>query len=147
MDKEVENHEYIGKYVSEIYRDGNKFFSKAYAKYNIGAGQYLFLRVLYKEERPTQEYLSNILNIDKATTARALKKLEDEGYIYREKSEDDKRANVIELTQKALNIKEEFFEVHRLWEKKITEYLDDSEKALALKLLKKIATNNILRKE
>ena len=147
MDNEVRNHEYIGKYVSEIYRSGNKFFSKAYAKYNIGAGQYMFLRVLYNEEGPTQEDLSDILNIDKATTARALKKLEDEGYIYRKKSVDDKRANIIELTQKALDIEEEFFEVHRLWEKKITESLDDNERDLALKLFKKIATNEVLRKE
>lgn len=74
------NKEYdsIGKFVSQIYRSGNSFFSKAYAKYNIGAGQYQFLRVLYKKERLTQEDLSNILNIDKATTARALKKLEEE---------------------------------------------------------------------
>ena len=45
------NKEYdsIGKFVSQIYRSGNSFFSKAYAKYNIGAGQYQFLRVLYKK--------------------------------------------------------------------------------------------------
>ena len=142
------NKEYdsIGKFVSQIYRSGNSFFSKAYAKYNIGAGQYQFLRVLYKKERLTQEDLSNILNIDKATTARALKKLEEEGYIYRNKSSVDKRANIIVLTDKALSIKEDFFEVHRQWEEKITSILTEDERELTLILLKKIASSETLRR-
>ena len=136
----------IGKFVSEIYRSGNSFFSKAYSKYNIGAGQYQFLRVLYKVEGLTQEDLSNILNIDKATTARAIKKLEDEGYIYRIKSLEDKRANIIGLTQKAIDIKEDFFEVHKMWEEKVTSVLSEEEIELTLLLLKKIATSEALRR-
>ena len=86
MNNKNENCDSIGRYVSEIYRAGNIFFSKAYTKYDIGAGQYLFLRILYKlKVDPTQEELSDILNIDKATTARAVKRLEETGYIVREK--------------------------------------------------------------
>lgn len=146
MKREVSNCDSIGRFVSEIYRIGNSFFSKAYAKYNIGAGQYQFLRVLYEEEGLTQEDLSYILNIDKATTARALKRLEDEGYILRKRSAEDKRANVIKLTPKALEIKDEFLGVFKLWEKQITEVLNEEEREKTLNLLKKIATSDALRR-
>lgn len=145
MDKRKYNS--IGKYVSEIYRCGNKFFSKAYAKYNIGSGQFMFLRVLYDNVGLTQEDLSSILNIDKATTARALKKLEDEGYVYREKSLDDKRANIIGVTQKALDIRKEFFQVLSEWESIVTSPLTDEERDVVIKLLEKIALNEVLRRE
>lgn len=147
MEEENKKCDSIGKFVSEIYRNGNSFFSKAYAKYNIGAGQYQFLRVLYRVEGITQEELSNILNIDKATTARALKKLESEGYIYRKKCIDDKRANKIGLTQKALDIKEDFLQVLKEWEKKITSILSEEERCLILSLLEKLATSEVLRRD
>ena len=136
----------IGKYVSQIYRCGNKFFSKAYGKYNFGAGQFMFLRVLYDKEGLTQEDLCIILNIDKATTARALKKLEDEGYITRKRSKDDRRANIIEITNKALEIKEDFFNILWEWESRITQPLTKQEKTVVLDLLEKVVNNEGIRR-
>ena len=71
---------------------------------------------------------------------------EEEGYIYRNKSSVDKRANIIVLTDKALSIKEDFFEVHRQWEEKITSILTENERELTLILLKKIASSETLRR-
>lgn len=146
MSNNDEKYDSIPRYISEIHRSGSIFFGKAYSKYNIGAGQHLFLRILFIKENLTQEDLSNILNIDKATTARAVKKLEEQEYITRERCVDDKRANIIKVTKKAMDIKEEFFAVYDLWKERITETLTEEESEITLKVLKKIALSDSVRR-
>lgn len=131
----------IGKYISQLYRRGGIFITKRMEKYNIGQGQFMFLLELYIEDGRNQEELSKVLKIDKGTTARAIKKLEEEGYIERFKDEKDKRSNKIYLTQKGRDIKESIFSVLDEWERKMSEHLDESEKELMIKLLKKVCLN------
>lgn len=109
--------------------------------YNIGSGQYIFLIALYKKEGISQEQISEHLKVDKATTARAIKRLEKEGYIRRAIDENDKRAYKIYLTQKALNIKSELYGVIRKWENMLSSGLSESEKEIFLKMLKTMAEN------
>ena len=131
----------IGKYISQLYRRGGIFITKRMEKYNIGQGQFMFLLELYIEDGRNQEELSKVLKIDKGTTARAIKKLEEEGYIERFKDEKDKRSNKIYLTQKGRDVKESIFSVLDEWERKMSEHLDESEKELMIKLLKKVCLN------
>lgn len=134
--------EALGKYISILYRQGNAFLTKKYSKYNIGSGQYMFLIQLYGKDGLSQEELSSRLNIDKGTTARAIKKLEDEGYIIREIDEDDKRAYKIFLTEKAKEIREGFFKILGDWNNILTSGLTAEEVEIVLKLMKKVANNN-----
>lgn len=131
----------IGKYISQLYRRGGIFITKRMEKYNIGQGQFMFLLELYIEDGRNQEELSKVLKIDKGTTARAIKKLEEEGYIERFKDEKDKRSNKIYLTQKGRDVKESIFSVLDEWERKMSEHLDESEKELMIKLLKQVCLN------
>ena len=131
----------IGKYISQLYRRGGIFITKRMEKYNIGQGQFMFLLELYIEDGRNQEELSKVLKIDKGTTARAIKKLAEEGYIERFKDEKDKRSNKIYLTQKGRDVKESIFSVLDEWERKMSEHLDESEKELMIKLLKKVCLN------
>lgn len=131
----------IGKYISQLYRRGGIFVTKEMEKYNIGQGQFMFLLELYIEDGRNQEELSKALKIDKGTTARAIKKLEKERYLIRYKDENDKRSNKIYLTQKGRDVKENIFSVLGEWERKISEHLDESEKELMIKLLKKVCLN------
>ena len=96
---------------------------------------------LYIEDGRNQEELSKVLKIDKGTTARAIKKLEKERYLIRYKDEKDKRSNKIYLTQKGRDMKDNIFSVLDEWERKISEHLDESEKELMIKLLKKVCLN------
>lgn len=131
----------IGKYISQLYRRCGIFVTKEMEKYNIGQGQFMFLLELYIEDGRNQEELSKALKIDKGTTARAIKKLEKERYLIRYKDEKDKRSNKIYLTQKGRDVKENIFSVLDEWERKISEHLDESEKELMIKLLKKVCLN------
>ena len=131
----------VGKYISIIHRTGSSFLSKEFNKFNIGSGQYMYLIHLYKNDGLSQEELTEILNIDKGTTAKSIKKLEAEGFVMRVKDKNDKRINRVYLTPKALEIKDEFLSSINAWENTLTSNLSYAEKEQALTLLKKITYN------
>ena len=131
----------IAKYVSTLYRQGNAFLSKKFSKFGLGAGQYLFLIHLYKNDGINQEKLSEMINIDKGTTAKAITKLEQLELVTRVKDDKDKRTNRIFLTSKAIEIKDEFYEILHSWENTITANLTEEEVELGLKILNKMSNN------
>ena len=135
--------EYFGKYISLIHRQANVFFSKEFHKYGFGCGQYMFLIHLYKNDGISQEKLSELVNIDKGTTAKAIKKLEELNFIIRSKDTNDKRVNRIFLTEKALNIKDDFFSVLTNWENSLTNTLTEEEINSGLAILNKLSNNVI----
>lgn len=105
----------FGKHISLIYRYSQIFFNPLLEKYNLGSGQYIFLMSLYDNDGIIQEELSQRVKLDKGTTARAIKKLEQEGYIYRITSEDDKRAQKLFITEKAESIREYLENILNSW--------------------------------
>ena len=131
----------VGKYISIIHRTGSSFLSKEFSKFNIGSGQYMYLIHLYKNDGLSQEELTEILNIDKGTTAKSIKKLETEGFVMRVKDKNDKRINRVYLTPKALEIKDEFLSSINAWDNTLTSNISYAEKEQALTLLKKITYN------
>lgn len=131
----------IGKYISQIYRKGRAFMSKSLTEYDMGFGQMMFLLQLYKQDGISQEELSEVLNIDKGTTARAVKKLEEEGFLTREKDEFDKRAYKIYLTDKSKEKEDDVCNVLQEWENILTENITEEEKDTLINILKKICIN------
>lgn len=137
--------EALGAYISQIHRKSNVFITKRLSKYGIGSGQYMFLLKLYRQDGINQEALADSLFIDKGTTARAIKKLEEENIIYRVKDEKDKRAYVIYLTNKAKSIRPEVFKILKEWENIVTANLNNDEKEAVIRILKKISVNDNIR--
>lgn len=139
--KNKNNESSIGRWISILYRYGQSYLSRKLESYNIGSGQYIFLLILYRNDGISQEELSAHLKIDKATTAKALKKLVTEGYIKREIDSFDKRAYKVFLTPKALAIKPIVHEVMLSWENSLTCDLAEDEIILLRRLLEKMAQN------
>ena len=130
--------EHIGRYISQIYRKGGSFISKELSDLGIGSGQVMFLLELYRGDGKNQEEIADALNIDKGTTARAIKKLEKEGFLIREKDKIDKRAYKLYLTPKGKNVKKDIYEVLSKWEIYMTSNLTEDESDLLRCLLQKI---------
>ena len=107
----------IGRYISQIYRKGNSFISKEISKFGIGSGQIMFLMQLYKKDGISQEELAENLHIDKGTTCRAIKKLEEESFLIRVKDENDKRAYKLYLTEKSKDMEDNIKGILYEWEK------------------------------
>ena len=135
----------IGKYISQIYRKGRAFINKGLLEYDMGYGQMLFLLQLYKQDGISQEGLTKKLSIDKGTTARSIKKLEQEGFIIRSKDEHDKRAYKIFLTDKSKEKQETVCNVLQDWEDILTENITEEERDTLINILKKICINQNIK--
>lgn len=131
----------ITRYISRLHKEGKCFVNKEVSKYGIKSGQVFFLIDLYKKEGRSQEEIAESLHIDKATTARALSRLEEEGFVKREKDKKDKRFNSIYLTEKSKGLKSDIYGVIEQWHKKMGDCLTKDEEVLLKKLLEKVCDN------
>lgn len=132
---------HMGRWVSCIFRHAHIFFSKEMEKYGLGSGQFLFLRVLMFNEGVNQSELSSMLNIDKATTARAIRRLAEKGYVLRHSDRGDGRSYRLYMTDSGRKIALEIRELGKRVEEMLTEGFSDEEKKTLLSLLERAAKN------
>ena len=130
--------DYLGRWFSILYRLSMRHITQGLKEFNIGSGQIMFLLELYYADGVRQEELSTLLNIDGANTTRAISKLEEEGYVYREADAEDGRAFRVFLTKKALEIRPQLFALMRDWEERLLGDLSQKEQEQFVRLLKKI---------
>jgi len=86
--------------IAHIYRSHLAYMAKELEEYGIGSGQFDFLMILYRKDGISQETLAKLLKVSKATSTRAVQSLEKEGYVYRQRDENDLRAYRVYLTEK-----------------------------------------------
>ncbi|WP_407309252.1 MarR family winged helix-turn-helix transcriptional regulator [Desulfosporosinus sp. SB140] len=130
----------IRRYISILYRYGKSHIAKRLESLNIGSG-YIFLMTLYRQGGISQEELSNFLKMDKGTTAKAIKKLEDEGYLIREIDVNDRRAYNVFLTPKGLDVIPKIQSAIKDWERIITSGFTEEEVYMSEQILYKMAEN------
>lgn len=126
--KEMYKNEFVGKAISYLYRYEQIYIEKKIELYGIGSGQFPFLMRLYREDGINQETLSNYLKIDKGTTARAIQKLVDEGYVFRQRDEKDKRSYRVFLTEKGKKLEPDMKKIVSEWEDILFFGFDDSQR-------------------
>lgn len=129
----------LGRLISVIHRQNQKYLLKAFKNYNIGnGGQYAFLKSIIQSPGINQDELTSKLKFDKATTARSVRQLEKAGYIRKETSETDRRANELFPTEKAIDVYPHIQFVLAELNKELTKNLTDDERTQLISLLKKI---------
>lgn len=79
-----------------------------YRKFNLQKGQFMYLIRIIENPGINQRDLTNMMNVDKTSVAKVVVKLENEGYIHREKSEIDKRMMMLYPEDKAKDLYDEF---------------------------------------
>lgn len=94
MDKE------ILREIGQIYRAVNSFCDYVMKSINLEKGQYQFLTRIKENPGINQKSLSSLLLVDKTTTAKAVNKLVDKGYINKKIDQIDKRNSNLYLTEK-----------------------------------------------
>lgn len=131
----------IGRWISILQRYRKYYVSQQLEPLGIRGGHYIFLLMLSKHDGASQESISNYLKIDKTTTAKALKKLEESGYLNRQKDKTDKRAYQVFLTQKAWDALPVIHRAVREWEKQMLAGITTEEYNLLEALLCRMARN------
>jgi DNA-binding MarR family transcriptional regulator len=111
------------------------------APFRIGSGQYIFLMAIAGKERITQKALSKELLIDKTTTAKAISKLEAEGYVRRKSDPEDKRYHLLYLTEEGRAVVPKVQRALDHVRYKSLIGISDEEYAIMLGLLKKALRN------
>ena len=137
----MKNQESIGRLTSIIYRCSQVHINNELKKYNIGIGQIYFLKKLSKKDGINQEHLAESLLFSKATSTRAIQKLESEGYVIRKKDKTDKRAYNVFITLKGKKFMNIFKNISSDWNNIILSGFTEKEKELFINLLKKTIEN------
>ncbi|TVX99109.1 MarR family winged helix-turn-helix transcriptional regulator [Cohnella terricola] len=137
-DKEAESH---GQYISAINRHMQILISAELAPYRIGSGQYIFLMAIAFQQPITQKALSEKLLIDKTTTAKAIAKLEAEGYVRREADPADNRYHLLYLTDLGREVVPHVQEALARVKNKTRKDITDEEYGLLISLLKIVLRN------
>lgn len=138
MQVDEEHIEPIGKYLSIAYKAFFSLLDERLETYEIGAEGLHLLFPVYKEEGISQKRLCEIFFQNKATIARRLEQLENNGFIRREEDPDDRRQKLIHLTQKSTNKRPEFRKVLKSIEHDLRANLSQEEVETFLQIIKKI---------
>ena len=131
----------ISKLVVLIYKSQKIFFNNMLSELNINNTQFHILFEISSHTNINQEKIASRWNVNKGAVARSIKKLEDNDFISRAIDENNRRQNIISLTQKG---KETVDQVSNLLND-MEDYIfdDDGEKELLQKILKDLAIKAI----
>jgi DNA-binding MarR family transcriptional regulator len=106
----------FGAIISIANRGRTMFLNDRLRPLGLSAGQFPVLMLLAREQNITQETLVRHYHLDKGTIARAVKKLEDNGYIRRITDPGNRRAVRLFLTEKGENALPVLHEINHAWE-------------------------------
>ncbi len=137
------HNENFGYYISIIYRHIQIYLNKEFKVFGFGSGQYLhFIHISYNEGI-TQKVLSKSMAIDKGTTAKAIGKLAEQGYIYSKINTNDQRSSNLYLTELGKEILPKVREVLRQASEILKTNMDSVEEENIFLSLKKMSKNII----
>ncbi|GKU23784.1 MarR family winged helix-turn-helix transcriptional regulator [Clostridium folliculivorans] len=92
------------KLVSKLYRLTQAQLDVSLERFNLTSGMYPYILILYNHEGISQNCISKKLNVDKAMSARTIKRLIELDYIRKEADQEDSRAYRLFLTEKSRKI-------------------------------------------
>jgi DNA-binding MarR family transcriptional regulator len=133
----------LGLLVSMIHRTRMMYLNDKMSDLDITAGQFPFILVLSEEEGITQEEMAAHFHIDKGTVARALRKLEDNEYLFRKVDTENRRRYLIYLTEKGRKTVPQIIDIDNEWEDNLCSKLSEREYNKLFDTLKILAVNSL----
>lgn len=92
---------HIARSITLLARKSQIYIGNALGKYGLTAAEEPFFMALLHHEGATQEELTALVCVDKAATARAVRSLEEKGYLVRVQDARDRRQNRVYPTDLA----------------------------------------------
>jgi MarR family transcriptional regulator, temperature-dependent positive regulator of motility len=133
----------FGAVISLINRSKYVFLNNRLRPLGLSAGQFPVLVLLAKEQNLMQEDLVRHYRLDKGTIARAVKKLEDRGYIRRITDPGNRRAVRLFLTEKGEDAVPHLHTINREWENLVSAGLSAEERTIMHRLMKRVAQDSL----
>lgn len=123
----MDNSSFLLLHTSILYRSMQKYYDKRLQAYEIGAGQLLFLIMIYENEGITMQQLAQMGSFDKGTITKGIAKLEELGYVQTKPSDEDKRVRLLYTCEKTKDIISDVYLLRREWWENITKDLSIEE--------------------
>ncbi len=133
----------LGLFASIIHRARMMYLNNELKTLNVTSSQFIYLIKLYRKEGQTQEDLANHLFMDKGTVARAVKKLEDNGFICRRTDPENRRRYLLYLTDDGKALMPDIISIIKSWEDSINEDFSKEEKERISEILKKLTMKSL----
>ena len=139
----------FGAVISLINRSKYIFLNDSLRPLGLSAGQFPVLMLLATEQNITQDTLVRHYHLDKGTIARAVKKLEEGGYVRRITDPGNRRAVRLFLTERGERAVPHLQEINREWERQVSYGLSEKEMTTLHAMMHRVAENAliILKKE
>ena len=128
---------YLVNHMARLFADGLR---KRIAPLGIVPGQFPALLVLWDKDGLTQKELLALLDIEQATLANTLTRMERDGLIVRKEHPADARARTIHLTDKARSIRDSAYEAAMATNEEALTGLSDRERQDFLDLMRRTIT-------
>lgn len=118
----------LAKEISIVHRHFRGYLEyKLIKKHKINATQFKVLLTLHQKDGVNQEYICEEMLLDKSAVTRIVRNLETEGYIRREKNEEDRRAYKLYLTEKGKNFYPEMRRLLEDWDAILEDCMTEKE--------------------
>ena len=119
----------VGRVLTHLARKCQIASANALQPYNLTAAEEPFFMHILQNEGYTQEELTAHVGVDKAATARAVRSLEEKGYVTRIQDPQDKRQNRVYPTDKAREVgplvRKELYKINLALTADLTQEEDD----------------------
>jgi DNA-binding MarR family transcriptional regulator len=131
----------IGYLARIVFRSFSRLLERGTLTHDVSAGQWRFLRQLWREDGITQRELSERVGMREPTTVVALKGLEKAGFNTRKKTDDDRRKTFIYLTPHAKKLELILAPMNAEVHEVATRGMSDAEVEALQKLLRRVIDN------
>lgn len=102
-----------------ISKRNTQYIDNRLKNYGMYHGDFQYLYIIYKNKGITQRELSKKLNLHESSVTRGIKRLERKEFIKTEKSNEDKRRNILSITSKGCEMLKINFKEQKSFEENI----------------------------
>lgn len=131
----------LNLWISVLYRFRRCHMNRRLARYGSAGAFSILLALVEKKDGINQEQIAALLKIDKATVARSVKKLEQDGYLRRRASPEDKRAYQIFLEPKTAELLPELHRSMAEWDERVLRGIPGEKREILSDCLRQMAQN------
>ena len=134
-DFKAESAGYLANHMARLFEKG---LYRRIEPLGLAPAQFMTLLVLWEQDGITQQDLRLRLDVEQATMANTLKRMERDGLIKRRAHKSDKRARLIDLTDKACNLREGALAAAKAQNAIALGGLSEQERAQLVSLMKRV---------
>ena len=115
----VYDYDRLGDLLFIFHKNHKNYLNNLLAEYDLNLIQVLCILKIDSEENLNQKDLSDSLYLTKGAITKAINKLESNDIVIRERSKEDKRHNVLKLSQKGEDLLPIIDEINQEWESRM----------------------------